>query len=157
MNVIVIEVDVFWIENQGLFVDFLVSIYEMIGCGVVIDLSVLVLLFFLCVDDYCKLLCWIYVVFLWDIICVVNMFLCFGIDCYVVVVFVLLNLLEMYFVIWGGEVVGIVCVINLLLEGLVIVLLFKVVNVKVLVMLVFFLGMDIWLKIQFVLSEVLLL
>lgn len=79
--------------------------------------------------------------------CMVNLLMWFGICCDEVVVYVLLNLFEMYFVIWGGEVVGMVCVINLLFEGLVIVDLFKVVGVCVLVMFVLFLGIDLWLKV----------
>ncbi|MCW5136954.1 acyl-CoA synthetase [Burkholderia cenocepacia] len=154
MNAIATEADVLRIENQGPPADLPASTYEMIGRGAAIDPSAPALSFFLRADDHRKPLRWTYAALLRDITRAANMFSRLGIDRHAVVAYVLPNLPETHFVIWGGEAAGIVCAINPLLEGPAIASLLKAANAKVLVTLAPFPGTDIWSKIQPVLSEV---
>jgi fatty-acyl-CoA synthase len=154
MNAVATEADVLTIETQGPPADLPASTYEMISRGAAIDLSAPALSFFLRTDDHRQPLHWTYTELLRDITRTANLFTRLGIDRESVVAYVLPNLPEAHFVIWGGEAAGIVCAINPLLEGSAIASLLKAVNAKVLVTLAPFPGTDLWEKVQRVLPEV---
>lgn len=154
MNAIATEADVLRIENQGPPADLPASTYEMIGRGAAIDPTAPALSFFLRADDHRKPSRWTYSELMRDITRTANMFSRLGIDRHSVVAYVLPNLPQTHFVIWGGEAAGIVCAINPLLEGPAIASLLKAAHAKVLVTLAPFPGTDIWSKIQPILSQV---
>ncbi|RQR27782.1 acyl-CoA synthetase [Burkholderia sp. Bp9143] len=154
MNPIATEADVIAIETQGPPADLPASTYEMIRQGAAIDPSAPALSFFLRTVDHRKPLRWTYAELLRDITRTANLFARLDIDRQSVVAYVLPNLPETHFVIWGGEAAGIVCAINLLLEGAAIASLLNAAGARVLVTLAPFPGTDLWPKIQPVLEQV---
>ncbi|WP_206957757.1 acyl-CoA synthetase [Trinickia acidisoli] len=154
MKAVATEADVVAIEIQGPPADLPVSTYEMISRGAALDPSAPALSFFLRTGDHCEPVRWAYSELLRDITRTANLFTRLGVDSQSVVAYVLPNLPETHFVIWGGEAAGIVCAINPLLESAAIASLLKAVNAKVLVTLAPFPGTDLWPKIQPVLAQV---
>ncbi|TFE36521.1 acyl-CoA synthetase [Paraburkholderia dipogonis] len=154
MSAIATEADVIEIETQDPPPDLPASTYEMICRGAAINPSAPALSFFLRADEHRRALRWTYAELRRDITRTANLFARLGIDRQSVVAYVLPNLPETHFVIWGGEAAGIVCAINPLLEGAAIASLLKASGAKVLVTLAPFPGTDLWPKIQAALPQV---
>lgn len=154
MNAIATEADVVGIETKGPPADLPASTYEMICRGAAIDPSAPALSFFLRTGDHRKPLRWTYAELVRDITRTANLFAGLGVGHDSVIAYVLPNLPETHFVIWGGEAAGIVCAINPLLEGEAIASLLNAAGAKVLVTLAPFPGADLWPKIQAVLQHV---
>ncbi|MGF6787867.1 acyl-CoA synthetase [Paraburkholderia sp. 35.1] len=154
MKGIASQADVLAIEAQGVPADLPASTYEMICRGAAVDPSAPALSFFLRADDHRKAECWTYRELLRDITRTANLFARLGVRSDSVVAYVLPNLPETHFVIWGGEAAGIVCAINPLLEGTAIADLLNASGAKVLVTLAPFPGTDLWPKVQAVLDRV---
>lgn len=146
--------EVLAIETQGLPADLPSSTYEMICRGAAINPSAPALSFFATADDYRNAECWTYSELVRDITRTANMFSRLGVQRDSVIAYVLPNLPETHFVIWGGEAAGIVCAINPLLEQEAIGQLLNAAGASVLVTLAPFPGTDLWQKVQAVLHKV---
>ncbi|HIE1299238.1 TPA: AMP-binding protein, partial [Burkholderia contaminans] len=117
MNGIATQDDVLAIEAQGLPPALPASTYEMICAGAAIDPSAPALSFFPTADAHRDAERWTYRELVRDITRTANMFTRIGVRANSVIAYVLPNLPETHFVIWGGQAAGIVCAINPLLEG----------------------------------------
>lgn len=146
--------DVEAIEARGEPADCPTSTYEMICRGAAIDPSAPALSFFLRADDHRSPARWTYRELVRDITRTANMFTGLGIKRHAVIAYLLPNLPETHFVIWGGEAVGIVCAINPLLEATAIASLLNAADAKVLVTLAPFPDTDLWPKVCGVLDQV---
>ncbi|KVE23546.1 acyl-CoA synthetase [Burkholderia singularis] len=154
MNGIANQADVIAIEASGPPADLPASTYEMICRGAAIDPSAHALSFFLRADDHRNAARWTYRELVRDITRTANFFTRLGVRRDTVVAYILPNLPETHFVIWGGEAAGIVCAINPLLESAAIAELLNAAQVEVLVTLAPFPGTDLWPKVQPVLERV---
>ncbi|OJA66383.1 acyl-CoA synthetase [Burkholderia ubonensis] len=154
MNGIATRNDVLAIEAQGLPPDLPTSTYEMICAGAAIDPSAPALSFFMTADAHRDAECWTYRELVRDITRTANMFTRLGVSSHSVIAYVLPNLPETHFVIWGGQAAGIVCAINPLLEGEAIGNLLKAAGASILVTLAPFPGTDLWQKVADILPEV---
>ncbi|KWK74294.1 acyl-CoA synthetase [Burkholderia ubonensis] len=154
MNGIATRNDVLAIEAQGLPPDLPTSTYEMICAGAAIDPSAPALSFFMTADAHRDAECWTYRELVRDITRTANMFTRLGVSSHSVIAYVLPNLPETHFVIWGGQAAGIVCAINPLLEGEAIGNLLKAAGASILVTLAPFPGTDLWQKVADILHEV---
>ncbi|RQS09433.1 acyl-CoA synthetase [Burkholderia sp. Bp8998] len=148
------EQDVLAIESQGQPADIPSSTYEMICRGAAINPSAPALSFFATADDYANPERWTYSELVRDITRTANMLSRLGVQRDTVVAYVLPNLPETHFVIWGGEAVGIVCAINPLLESDAIGELLNASGASVIVTLAPHPGTDLWPKVQAVLHKV---
>ncbi|MCX4145269.1 MULTISPECIES: acyl-CoA synthetase [Paraburkholderia] len=146
--------DVQAIETQSQLTDLPSSTYEMICRGAAINPSAPALSFIATADEYRNGECWTYGQLVRDITRTANMFSRLGVRRDSVVAYVLPNLPEAHFVIWGAEAAGIVCAINPLLEGEAIGELLNASGASVLVTLAPFPGTDLWQKVQAVLHKV---
>ncbi|MEZ0606752.1 acyl-CoA synthetase [Paraburkholderia sp. IW21] len=146
--------DVLAIETQGQPADLPSSTYEMICRGAAINPSAPALSFFATADEHRNGECWTYGQLVREITRTANLFSRLGVQRDSVVAYVLPNLPETHFVIWGGEAAGIVCAINPLLEGEAIGELLNASGASVLVTLAPFPGTDLWQKVQAVLHKV---
>jgi len=147
------EADVLAIEGKGVPADLPTGTYDMILRGAAIDPKAPALSFFLQVEGHAAPETWNYAEFVRDITRTANMFHRLGVGKETVVAYVLPNLPETHFVIWGGEAAGIVCAINPLLEGRAIAELLNAAKATVLVTLAPFPGVDLWQKIQPILAD----
>ncbi|MGF6754082.1 acyl-CoA synthetase [Paraburkholderia sp. GAS42] len=129
------------------------STYETICRGAAINPSAPALSFFATADNYRNAECWTYSELVRDVTRTANMFARLGVQRNSVVAYVLPNLPETHFVIWGGEAAGIVCAINPLLEREAIGELLNASGASVLVTLAPFTGTDLWQKVQAVLRK----
>ncbi|SMG02486.1 acyl-CoA synthetase [Burkholderia singularis] len=154
MKGIATEADVAAIESQAWPSDLPASTYEMICRGAAIDPSAPALSFFLRAQNHRNVERWTYRELVRDITRTANLFTRLGIGRDHVVAYVLPNLPETHFVIWGGEAAGIVCAINPLLERDAIAALLNASGASVLVTLAPFPGVDLWQKIQPALDRV---
>ncbi|MFM0671098.1 acyl-CoA synthetase [Paraburkholderia sediminicola] len=145
--------DVLGIETKGQPADLPSSTYEMICRGAALNPSAPALSFFATADDHRNAECWTYSELVRDVTRTANMFARLGVQRDSVVAYVLPNLPETHFVIWGGEAAGIVCAINPLLESEAIGELLNASAASVLVTLAPFPGMDLWQKVQAVLHK----
>ena len=102
--------------------------------------------FFLTADTYQRAFTWRYDELLADITRAANAFHALGVDAEHPVAFVLPNLPETHFTIWGGEAAGVVFAINPLLEARHIAELLRAARVRVLVTLAPAPGIDLWTK-----------
>jgi fatty-acyl-CoA synthase len=148
------EQDVLAIESQEQPADLPSSTYEMICRGAALDPSAPALSFFASSDDYTNPERWTYSELVRDITRTANMLSRLGVQRDTVVAYVLPNLPETHFVIWGGEAVGIVCAINPLLESDAIGELLNASGASVIVTLAPYPGTDLWPKVQAVLHKV---
>ncbi len=98
--------EVLAIETQGLPADLPSSTYEMICRGAAINPSAPALSFFATADHYRHAECWTYSEFVRDVTRTANMFARLGVQRNSVIAYVLPNLPETHFVIWGGEAPG---------------------------------------------------
>jgi fatty-acyl-CoA synthase len=146
--------DVLAIETQAQRAHLPSSTCEMICRGAAIDPSAPALTFFATADDYASPDCWTYSELVREITRTANLFSRLGVHRDTVVAYILPNLPETHFVIWGGEAVGIVCAINPLLESEAIGELLNASGARVLVTLAPFPGTDLWQKVQAVLHKV---
>jgi fatty-acyl-CoA synthase len=145
--------DVLAIELQGLPANLPSSTYEMICRGAAINPSAPALSFFATADDYRNAERWTYSELVHDITRTANMFARLGVQHDSVIAYVLPNLPETHFAIWGGEAAGIVCAVNPLLEAEAIGELLNASGASVLVTLAPFAGTDLWQKVQAVLHK----
>ena len=145
--------DVLAIETKGQPADLPSGTYEMICRGAAINPSAPALSFFATADDYRNAECWTYSELVHDVTRTANMLARLGVQRDSVVAYVLPNLPETHFVIWGGEAAGIVCAINPLLESEAIGELLNASCASVLVTLAPFPGTDLWQKVQAVLHK----
>ncbi|HEX3638784.1 MAG TPA: AMP-binding protein, partial [Paraburkholderia sp.] len=145
--------DVLAIETRGQPADLPSSTYEMICQGAAINPVAPALSFFATADDHRNAECWTYSELVRDVTRTANMFARLGVQRDSVVAYVLPNLPETHFVIWGGEAAGIVCAINPLLESDAIGELLNASCASVLVTLAPFPGIDLWQKVQAVLHK----
>ena len=129
------------------------STYEMIGAAASVHAKAPALSFFLRVQDHERPTTWSYESFFDRITATANFFHSLGIGKNDVVAFVLPNLPETHLTIWGGEAAGIVFAINPLLDPAAIGQLLRASEAKVLVTLSPSSGMDLWSKVQPILSE----
>ncbi|EDT04160.1 AMP-dependent synthetase and ligase [Burkholderia ambifaria IOP40-10] len=153
MNGIATRYDVLAIEAQGLPPDLPASTYEMICAGAAIDPSAPALSFFLSADAHRDAERWTYRELVRDITRTANLFTRVGVSARSVIAYVLPNLPETHFVLWGGQAVGIVCAINPLLESEAIGHLLKAAGASVLVTLAPFPGTDLWQKVAPILHQ----
>ncbi|HKP62216.1 MAG TPA: acyl-CoA synthetase [Polyangiales bacterium] len=146
--------DVQRLEASGLPADLPRSTYEMIQRGAAIDPGAPALSFFLRVAEHRNPERWTYAQLLAGITQTANLFHSLGATKDSVIAFVLPNLPEAHFVIWGAEATGIVFAVNPLLEPRAIAELLRGANASILVTLAAFPGTDLWPKLQPVLAEV---
>jgi fatty-acyl-CoA synthase len=152
MNGIVSMADVLTLERlQPKLPD---STYEMIRTAAWEHAKEPALSFFLRVEDHARPETWSYESLFARITATANFFHELGIGKNDVVAFVLPNLPETHLTIWGGQAAGVVYAINPLLEPAAIGELLRVGEAKVLVTLAPFPGVDLWSKLQPVLSAV---
>lgn len=154
MKGIATQDDVLAIEAQGLPADLPASTYEMICRGASIDPSAPALSFFLTAEAHRDAECWTYGELVRDITRTANMFTRLRGRRNSVVAYVLPNLPETHFVIWGAEAAGVVCAINPLLEGEAIAELLKASGATALVTLAPFPDTDLWQKVHAILHSV---
>jgi len=154
MNGIANQTDVIAIETSGPPEDLPASTYEMICRGAALDPSAPALSFFLRADDHRNVARWTYRELVRDITRTANLFTRLGVRRDTVIAYILPNLPETHFVIWGGEAAGVICAINPLLESVAIAELLNAAKAEVLVTLAPFPGTDLWSKVQSVLDRV---
>jgi fatty-acyl-CoA synthase len=130
------------------------STYDMIGATARLHPQAPALSFFLRVEDHAKPEVWSYEALFHKITATANFFHELGIGKDDVIAFVLPNLPETHLTIWGGQAAGIAYAINPLLEPAAIAELLNAGGAKVLVTLAPFPGVDLWSKLQPVLSKV---
>ena len=140
-------------EAQGVPADLPASTYEMICRGAAINPSAPALSFFMTADGHRNVECWTYSELVRDITRTANAFVRLGVTPESVIAYVLPNLPETHFVIWGGQAAGITCAINPLLEGESIADLLNAAGATVLVTLAPFPQTDLWQKIHGVLDR----
>ncbi|RJF89302.1 acyl-CoA synthetase [Oleomonas cavernae] len=145
--------DVERIENRGFPSDLPRSTYEMIKRGASINPNAPALSFFLRTEDHLQPETWNYRQLLQRITQAANAFHALGAGKDTVIAFMLPNLPETHFVIWGGQAAGIVAAINPLLEPVAIAELLSAMNASILVTLAPFPGTDLWAKIQPILPQ----
>ncbi|MEX3964631.1 acyl-CoA synthetase [Paraburkholderia sp. EG286B] len=149
------EHDVLAIESQGQQpADLPSSTYELICRGAAINPSAPALSFFATTNDYATPERWTYSELVRDITRTANMLSRLSVQRNTVVAYVLPNLPETHFVIWGGEAVGVVCAINPLLESDAIGELLNASGASVIVTLAPYPGTDLWPKVQAVLHKI---
>ena len=146
--------DICAIESQGVPDNMPTSTYEAIRRSAVLNPPAPALTFFLRGDRFREASSWSYAKLYRDVIRTANMFFHLGVRRETVIAYILPNLPETHFTIWGGEAAGIVCAINPMLEGSAITDLLNAVQPTVLVTLGPFPGTDLWAKIQPVLGAV---
>lgn len=154
MNGIANQSDVQAIEAKGFPADLPANTYEMICRGAAIDPGAPALSFFLRADDHRNALRWTYRELVRDITRTANFLIRLGVRPDSTVAYILPNLPETHFVIWGGEAAGIVCAINPLLESAALSELLNAAKAEVLVTLAPFPGTDLWTKVQPVLDRI---
>ena len=141
-------------EALGLPADLPASTYEMIRRSANLNPDAPALSFFLTTDEHRKPETWSYRDLLEDITRTANFFHEIGVTKDSVVAFLLPNLPETHFTIWGGEATGIVFAVNPLLEAPAIAELLNAASTSVLVTLAPFPGTDLWPKVSGILKQV---
>jgi fatty-acyl-CoA synthase len=122
--------------------------YELIQRGASLDPDAPALSFFLTVDEHRRPETWTYREFFARITQTANFFHRLGATKDTVIAFVLPNLPETHFTIWGGQATGVVVGLNPLLEGAALGQLLEAAGAEILVTLAPFPGTDIWQRIQ---------
>lgn len=153
LNGIAREADVVAIEVQAP-ATLPASTYEMLQRGAAIDPDAPALSFFLRSSDHRRPERWTYSELLLEITRTANFFTRMGVRKDSVIAYVLPNLPETHFVIWGGEAAGIVCAINPMLEPGAIADLLNAAGAEVLVTLAPFPGVNVWQKVHGILDKV---
>lgn len=140
-------------EEAGLPANLPQSTYAMLCEGAKINPDAPALSFFLTAEEHRRPETWTYRELLACITQTANFFDRLGVRKNDVVAFVLPNLPETHFVIWGGQAAGIVAAFNPLLEGPALAELINAANAKLLVTLAPFPGTDVWTKLAPVLPQ----
>ena len=146
--------DILAAEAQGWPGDLPDSTYDLIRRGAAIDPDAPALSFFLKAESLREAEVWTYRELLGRITQTANAFHALGVGKDDVVSFLLPNLPETHFTIWGGQAAGIVAAFNPLLEPAAMATLLAAVRTKVLVTLAPFPGTDLWSRLQPVLETV---
>lgn len=154
MNGIASQQDIENIERIGLPGTLPDSTYEMIQRTAVRIPDAPALSFFLTTAEHRRPETWSYAQLFARITQAANFFHGIGVGKDDVIAFVLPNLPETHFTLWGGQAAGIVAAINPLLEPEAIAELLQAAGTKVLVTLAPFPGTDLWLKLSPVLGKV---
>lgn len=136
------------IDAQGVPRDLPGSTYEMLRRSVLRYPEAPALSFFLHAADYANPETWSYREFFEEITRTANLFHRLGADKDTVIAYILPNLPETHFVIWGGQAAGIVAAINPLLEPEAIITLLNAMNARILVTLASFAGAALWRKLS---------
>lgn len=129
------------------------STYQLLHDAAVKYASQPALSFFLQTDDHHKPEVFSYQQLLEQVHRTANMFHHLGADKDTVIAYILPNLPETHFVIWGGQASGIVAAINPLLEAEAMAELLNAANASILVTLAPFPGTDLWPKVQQILPQ----
>ncbi|MES2719360.1 MAG: acyl-CoA synthetase [Pseudomonadota bacterium] len=145
--------DIEAIEAKGWPQDLPVSTYALLQQGCAINPQAPALSFFLTTDQHDRPTTWTYADLLRDVTRTANAFNRLGATKDTVIAFVLPNLPETHFVVWGGQAAGTVFAINPLLEGNAIAELIEASGASILVTLAPFPGTDLWPKLQAVLPR----
>ncbi|MEH6420611.1 acyl-CoA synthetase [Pseudomonas sp. CGJS7] len=135
--------DIEALERTGL-PELPASTLEMIARGAAIDPAAPALSFFLRTDEHTRAESWSYAELLRQIHRSANAFHALGADRDSVIAYVLPNLPETHFTLWGGEAAGIVMAINPLLDAEAIGALLAEAGASILVTLAPFPGVDLW-------------
>ncbi|MBP7338622.1 acyl-CoA synthetase [Niveispirillum sp.] len=146
--------DVLSIEAEGPPRTWPENTYDLLRQGKRIDPDAPALSFFLRVQDHALPETWSYRRLFADVTRAANLFHGLGARKDTVIAFILPNLPETHFVIWGGEAAGIVAPINPLLEPDAFVDLLNATGASILVTLAPFPGVDLWGKVRDVLPRV---
>ncbi|MBC9228495.1 acyl-CoA synthetase [bacterium SPL81] len=146
--------DVIKIEQVGMPKDFPNNTYDLIKQGVAKNPKAIALSFFLQNENYKSPQQWSYQKLFERITQTANFFHGLGADKNTVIAYILPNLPETHFVIWGGQATGIVAAINPLLEVDAITELLNSLNATIIVSLAPFPGTDLWQKISQVIPKV---
>jgi fatty-acyl-CoA synthase len=148
------QTDVLAIEVQEHLAALPASTYDMICNGAAIDPCAPALSFFLRAAEHHKAEQWTYRELVRDITRTANLFSRLGGRDGSVIAYILPNLPETHFVIWGGEAAGIVCAINPLLEAAAIADVLNASGAEIVVTLAPFPGTDLWTKVHGILDQV---
>lgn len=153
MNGIATITDVLALEaaHDGLLPD---STYEMIGAAARAHRDAPALSFFMRVEDHAQPEVWSYETLFARITATANFLHELGVGADDVVAFILPNLPQTHLAVWGGQAAGIAFAINPMLEPTAIAELLAAGEVKVLITLAPFPGMDVWAKLQPLLDRV---
>lgn len=135
-------------EQHGLPTDLPASTYDAIRRGAALNPDGPALSFFLTTNEHRRPHTWTYRQLLAQIHRTSNFLHRIGVDKDTVVAYVLPNLPETHFVIWGGQASGIVAALNPLLDGPALAELLRACDATVLVTLAPFPGTDLWSKLQ---------
>lgn len=154
MHGIASQADVEAIEAQGEMQNLPASTYDMLRDAAMRHPKAPALSFFLRAEDHARPESWTYQELFAQINRTANFFHALGADKDSVIAFVLPNLPETHFVIWGGQAAGITLAINPLLKPEAIAKLLDAAKTSILVSLAPFPGTDIWQKLQPVLPAV---
>lgn len=154
MRGIATQADIDAIEAQGLPADLPRSTYEAIRRTAIAHPDAPALSFFLRAVDQARPETWTYRQLLAQITRTANLFHSLGADKDSVIAFVLPNLPETHFVIWGGQATGIVAAINPLLEPQAIADLLVAVDARILVTLAPCPSTDLWQRLRPALGRV---
>lgn len=146
--------DVLAIEAAGCPDDLPSSTYEAIARGAAINPDAPALSFFLSADRHQDAEVWTYRDLMQRVTQAANAFHGLGVGPDDVVSYVLPNLPETHFTIWGGQAAGVVAAFNPLLEPSALATLLAAANTKVLVTLAPFPGVDLWSRVQTILDKV---
>lgn len=146
--------DVRALEAEGLPADWPQSTYELLKRGAALDPAAPALSFFLTVEDHARPETWSYRRLIADITRTANAFHALGAGPDTVIAFLLPNLPETHFVLWGGEAAGVVAAINPLLEPEAIIELLNAAGASILVSLAPFPKVDLWDKVRAVVPHV---
>lgn len=148
MSSIIKQADIEQLEAGGLPDNLANSSYELIQRGAAINPNAPALTFFLNGNNHRNTDTWTYQQLLGQITQCANFFHELGANKDTVIAFILPNLPETHFVIWGGQASGIIAAINPLLETEAISDLLDTANAEILVTLAPFPGTDLWPKVQ---------
>lgn len=154
MNGIASYHDVVSIEKVGIPADFPTNTYDLIKQGASVNPKASALSFFLQTKDYKTPETWSYQQLVEKITQTANFFHGLGANKDTVIAFILPNLPETHFVIWGGQAAGIVTAINPLLEPEVMSELLNTVKVSILVTIAPFPNTDLWQKVSQIIPTV---
>ncbi|WP_293920269.1 acyl-CoA synthetase [Sphingobium sp. UBA5915] len=146
--------DVRAIEAQGLPANWPESTYDLLRRGAAIDPDAPALSFFLTAQDHARPECWTYRRLMEQVHRTANAFHALSATPDTVIAFLLPNLPETHFVLWGGEAAGIVAAINPLLEPDAIADILNAAGASILVSLAPFPKVDFWDKVRTIAPKV---
>lgn len=146
--------DVRAIEAEGPPADWPQNTYDLLKRGAALDPDAPALSFFLTIEDQDRPETWSYRRLIAEITRTANAFHALGAGPDTVIAFLLPNLPETHFVLWGGEAAGVVAAINPLLEPEAIAELLNAAGASILVSLAPFPGVDLWDKVRAVVPHV---